>query len=313
MTGLTNPWSLVFLEGTPIVSERNSGRVLELLDDGTAREVGAVAGLDPGVAEGGLLGLALDGQGRLYAFSTGQDGNRIQRFTLRGRPGSLALGAPETVLDAIPAGRRHNGGRIAFGPDGMLYAGVGDNGTPDVAQDTASLAGKILRMTPDGDVPADNPFPDSYVYSYGHRNVQGLAWSADGTMFASEFGQDTWDELNIITPGGNYGWPVAEGTSDGEFVDPVQQWEPAEASPSGIAVVGDTIFVANLRGEVLRSVPVPDPSRSEEHYAGAVGRLRAVAEGPDGRLWLVTGNTGSFYGTPRAGDDRVVTVGLAPR
>ncbi len=310
VTGLANPWSVVFLGEAPLVSERNSGRVLEITAEGSVREVGTVGGLDPSVSEGGLLGLALDDAGRLYAFSTGVDGNRVQRFELDGRPGSLSLGEPETLIDGIPAGRTHNGGRIAFGPDGMLYAAVGDNDDREQAQEVDSLAGKILRMTPDGEVPADNPFPDSYVYSYGHRNVQGLAWAADGTMFASEFGQDTWDELNIIEPGANYGWPVAEGDSGGEYTDPVQQWTPAEASPSGIAIVGGTIMIANLRGEVLRTVPVARPAEHEDHYQGAVGRLRAVAEGPDGRLWMVTGNTGSYFGEPRDGDDRVATVAL---
>ena len=157
------------------------------------------------------------------------------------------------VLDGLPAAGNHNGGRIAFGPDGMLYAGAGDAAQGDRAQDLDSLGGKILRMTPDGGIPDDNPFAGSLVYSYGHRNVQGLAWTEDGTMFATEFGQDTWDELNIIEAGGNYGWPIVEGQGGGdEFIDPVQQWRPDAASPSGMAIIGGTIFIANLRGEVLR-------------------------------------------------------------
>lgn len=310
-TGLNSPWDVVFVHGAALISERDTGRIVELGDDGSTREVGAVPGVVH-AGEGGLLGLAVDGQARLYAYSTAQDGNRIQRFTLTGEPGSFAVGEAETILDRLPSAGNHNGGRIAFGPDGMLYAGVGDAGVRDRAQDPASLSGKILRMTPDGDIPADNPDPDSLVYTCGHRNVQGLAWTADGTMFASEFGQDTWDELNVIVPGGNYGWPVVEGAGGGgDFIDPVQQWNPDDASPSGIAVVGGTVFVANLRGEVLRSVPVAAPGTSTEHYSGAYGRLRAVVPAPDGTLWVLTNNTDG-RGVPRDGDDRLVSVDLAP-
>lgn len=311
--GLVTPWSVVFVGGAPVVSERDTGRLLEILADGTVREMGVVEDLRPDTAEGGLLGLAVDPDNRLYAYSNGTDGGRIQRFDVTGPPGALELGPPDTIVGGLPSGTFHNGGRIAFGPDGMLYLGVGDTGQRQQAQNLESLAGKILRLTRDGEVPADNPFPGSYVYSYGHRNVQGLAWAADGTMFASEFGQDTWDELNVIVAGGNYGWPIAEGGADSdEFVDPVQQWTPAEASPSGIAIVDGTIFVANLRGEVLRAVPVADPAQRADYYQSEFGRIRAVAQGPDGRLWFVTGNTGSRMGDPRAGDDRVLSVELDP-
>lgn len=308
-TGLDAPWSVAFLGSTPLISQRGTGEILELLDDGGTRAVGTVEGVSA-VGEAGLLGLAVDDQDRLYAYSTAADGNRVQRFDVAGEPGSLRLGDAETLIDGLPAAANHDGGRIAFGPDGMLYATVGDAGTGDAAQDRGSLAGKILRLTPDGEVPADNPFPGSPVYSYGHRNPQGIAWAADGTMFASEFGQDTWDELNVITPGANYGWPVVEGIAgDDRFVDPVQQWSPAEASPSGIAVVGDTILVANLRGEVLRSVPVADPSTSTEHHAGEYGRLRDVVPSPDGGLWVLTNNTDG-RGSPGPDDDRLLAVEL---
>src|SRR5690606_18897085 len=155
---------------------------------------------------------------------------------LQGSAGNLSLSAPRTLLDALPSASIHNGGRLAIGPDGMLYASVGDAGNPQQAQDLQQLGGKILRMAPDGSVPGDNPFENSHVYSSGHRNVQGLAWSDDGTMYASEFGQNTFDELNIIEAGGNYGWPETEGKSGGNrsYIDPIAQWSPSEASPSGI-------------------------------------------------------------------------------
>lgn len=164
-------------------------------------------------------------------------------------------------------------------------------------------------MTPDGGVPADNPFPGTLVFSYGHRNVQGIAWAADGTMFASEFGQNTGDELNIIEAGGNYGWPVVEGQADRDgFIAPVQQWGTDEASPSGIAVAVGTIYMANLRGQVLRSIPVADPSTSIEYF-GDYGRIRAVTVAPDGSLWFVTNNTDG-RGSAQPGDDRIVRVTL---
>ena len=309
--GLKSPWSVAFAGRHALVSERDTGQIREIASDGTTREVGTVAGVKHG-GEGGLLGLAIDDHKRLYAYSTGAAGSRIERYTLAGESGGFTLRDAETIVDKIPSASFHNGGRLAFGPDGMLYASVGDAGQSRNAQDLASFSGKILRMTPDGGVPADNPFPNSLVYSYGHRNVQGVSWAANGIMFASEFGQNTWDELNIITAGGNYGWPHAEGRGGGRsFIDPVQQWAPAVASPSGIAVVGGTVFIANLRGEVLRAVPVANPTTSVDYFKGSYGRIRAVTAAPDGTLWLVTGNTDG-RGSPRANDDRIVRVTLVP-
>jgi glucose/arabinose dehydrogenase len=309
---LGSPWSVVFVHGTPLVSERDTGHILELDRAGRTRVVGTIRGV---VHEGeaGVLGLAVDRRSRLYVYSTGPRGNRIERYELTGTPGSLALGAHRTILDGLPAADHHDGGRIAFGPDGMLYAGVGDAGRSADAQNPRSLSGKILRMTEDGGVPADNPFPGSLVYSYGHRNVQGLAWGGDGTMYATEFGQDTWDELNVIKPGGNYGWPTVEGivSGHGRFVNPVQQWRPEDASPSDLLAVGTTLFVADLRGEVLRTVPMADLSASADFYHGTYGRIRALAAAPDGTLWFVTDNTDG-RGRPGPHDDRVLSVRLTP-
>ncbi|WP_329609228.1 PQQ-dependent sugar dehydrogenase [Arthrobacter sp. ATA002] len=192
----------------------------------------------------------------------------------------------------------------------MLYATTGDAGNRGSAQDTASLSGKILRLTPDGAIPEDNPLPGSFVYSYGHRNPQGIAWDAEGTLYSSEFGQNTWDELNVITAGGNYGWPEVEGSAGrDEFIDPVQQWEPADASPSGIAVSGDSVFIANLRGEQLRGVPLADLRTSTRYLTGEHGRLRDVVSAPDGSLWVLTNNTDG-RGSPGPGDDRILRVSV---
>ena len=303
-SGFEAPWSIAFRDGTPLVGERDSARILELDEGGEAREVAVIDGAQP-AGEGGLLGLAVH-EDHLYVYFTAAGGNRIERYELSGEAGSLSLGAPETILEGIPSAGNHNGGRIAFGPDGMLYATAGDAGDRASAQDLGSLAGKILRMTPEGGVPADNPFPGSPVYSYGHRNPQGIAWAEDGTMYASEFGQDTWDELNVIEAGSNYGWPEAEGISNAAgYVDPVQQWAPADASPSGMAIAGDSIWIANLRGERLRQVPLDDPTASAEHWTGEHGRLRDVVVAPDGALWVVTNNTDG-RGDPAPGDDRIL-------
>lgn len=303
--GMEAPWSIAFRGETPLVSERDTARVLELDDRGNSREVATIAGVTP-MGEGGLLGIAVH-EGYLYAYFTASEENRIERYRLTGGPGSLGLGPVEKVLDGLPAAGFHNGGRIAFGPDGMLYVTAGDAGDSISAQDLDSLAGKILRMTPDGRVPVDNPFEGSLVYSYGHRNPQGLTWKGD-TLYASEFGQDTWDELNVIEPGGNYGWPEVEGIAgrDG-FVDPVQQWAPADASPSGIAIDGETLYIANLRGERLREVPLSDLATSTERFVGEYGRLRDVVTAPDGSLWVLTNNTDG-RGDPAAGDDRIIRV-----
>lgn len=307
-SGLAAPWSIAFHDDTALVSERDSGRILELGPTGALREVGTV----PDVAargEGGLLGIAVQ-EGWLYAYYTAADENRIARFELTGETGSLRLGTQEMVLDAIPAAATHNGGRIAFGPDGLLYVTTGDTNDRASAQDLESLAGKILRLNPDGSTPADNPFDDSPVYSYGHRNPQGIAWDEAGVMYSTEFGQDTWDELNIIEAGGNYGWPKVEGVATTEgFLDPVQQWTPGEASPSGMAITEESIFVANLRGERLREIPLEDLEDSTIRAIGDQGRLRDVVVAPDGSLWVLTNNTDG-RGDPAVDDDRILRISL---
>lgn len=173
----------------------------------------------------------------VYAYYTSDHDNRIVRFR---------LGGPEQpILTGLQRAQNHDGGRIAFGPDGMLYAGVGDARVSPNAQDLTKLNGKILRMRPDGSVPPDNPFPGSLVYSYGHRDVQGLAWDKAGRLWATEFGQNRFDEVNLIVPGANYGWPLIEGhgTGGGRFRDPLVTWTTAQASPSGAAIIGDTLYV----------------------------------------------------------------------
>jgi glucose/arabinose dehydrogenase len=215
------------------------------------------------------------------------------------------------VFRGIPKGFVHNGGRIAFGPDRMLYAGTGESGDTGLSQDKDSLGGKILRLTPEGEPAPGNPFPDSPVYSYGHRNVQGLAWDARQRLFAAEFGQDTWDELNAIRPGDNYGWPEAEGRSDDSGLhDPLAQWGTDEASPSGIALVGGSVWMAGLRGERLWRVPLKGTEAAADPQAflkGRYGRLRTVVAAGSDRLWLTTSNTDG-RGDVKDGDDRILEL-----
>jgi glucose/arabinose dehydrogenase len=312
--GLSIPWSVIPLDGGgALISERDNARILELTGSGDVREVGPVPGVRPG-GEGGLLGIALLGEpgdpdAWLYAHFTSGPDNRVVRMPLTGQPGSLAIGEPEVLLTGLVAAGTHNGGRIKFGPDGMLYVTVGDAQMRDRAQDPEALAGKILRITPEGDVPPDNPFDGSPVWSYGHRNPQGIAWDEAGRLWASEFGQNTWDELNLIEPGQNYGWPVVEGMGGGDdFVDPVFQWSTDEASPSGLAWGGGTLFLAALRGERVWSVDGADGADGEPDarpwFAGEFGRIRDVVIAPDGSLWFLTNDTG---------DDRLLRVELAPR
>jgi glucose/arabinose dehydrogenase len=305
-SGLQIPWSIAFYGGTPLISERGTARIQAVSANGALTAIATIAGVG-GSGEGGLLGIAVR-DNYLYAYFTAGSENRIERYALTGSATATRLGAAQTLLSGIPAGSNHNGGRLAFGPDGMLYASTGDAGTTSRAQDLNSLGGKILRLTPDGRVPADNPFIGSYVYSYGHRNVQGLAWASDGSMYASEFGQNTWDELNQIKAGGNYGWPVVEGKAgNSNYIDPLQQWATSVASPSGIAISGGNIYIANLRGERLRKVPLTATATSTEFYTGQYGRLRDVVAAPDGRLYLLTNNTDG-RGTPEAGDDRLLSA-----
>ncbi len=195
----------------------------------------------------------------------------------------------------------------------MLYAGTGETGDTGLAQDKASPAGKILRMTPDGEPVHGNPEGDSLVYSYGHRNVQGLAWDSGKRLWASEFGQNTWDELNLIEPGKNYGWPDVEGKEGASgFVDPVAQWKTSEASPSGIAYAEGSIWMAGLRGERLWRIPLSGKAdeplaRPQAFLEGKYGRLRTVLAAGGDKLWLVTSNTDG-RGTAKPGDDRILLL-----
>jgi glucose/arabinose dehydrogenase len=308
-TGLDVPWGIAFLPGgDALVSERQTGRVLRLAPDGRRkRVVMRVPGVDTDSGEGGLLGLAVSPSYRrdrwVYAYFTSAGDNRIVRFRLGGRV--------DPVLTGLRRGFVHDGGRIGFGPDGKLYAAVGEAGEAPLAQDLDSLNGKILRMNLDGSVPSGNPFR-SLVWSWGHRNVEGLAWDSRGRLWATEFGESRFDELNLIRRGRNYGWPEVEGrgsTQGGRFTNPVVTWSTSEASPSGAAIVRQTMFVGALQGEDLLRVALDGARASKRSplLRGRYGRIRTVVRAPDGSLWVTTSNRDG-RGSPRRGDDRIVRI-----
>jgi len=304
------PWAIAFLPGgDALVTERDSARLLRVTPQGRVSTVGTVPGVEPS-GEGGLLGVAVSrsfGRDRLVYlyFSTATD-NRIVRF----RYLDGGIGPLDPVVTGIPRAAVHNGGRLAFGPDGMLWAGTGEHAEPGLSQDRTSLGGKILRMTPDGGPAPGNPF-GTLVWSYGHRNVQGLAWDETGRLYATEFGQSRSDEVNLIEKGHNYGWPVVEGAGGGkEYTEPEVTWTTDQASPSGAAVAAGSLWVAALRGERLWQVPLDRtgaPGPPAAHFTGEYGRLREIVRAPDGSLWFTTSNRDG-RGQPGPGDDKILVM-----
>ncbi|MEO3761057.1 PQQ-dependent sugar dehydrogenase [Mycobacterium sp. B14F4] len=303
-TNLDVPWGIAFLtDGSALIAERDSGAIQHLSRPGVVNNVGTVAGV-VARGEGGLLGLATAGQ-TVFAYITTAQDNRVVTMRFDG----ASLSEPSAILTGIPAGSIHDGGRIAFGPDGKLYITTGESGNPGLAQDRSSLGGKILRINADGSIPSDNPDPASPVWSFGHRNIQGLAWDSAGRLWVTEYGANRLDEINLIQPGGNYGWPMAEGRADTSgLIDPVIQWPVDQASPSGLAYFGGSLWVACLRGQRLYRVPVgADGSLAEPAalFVGQYGRLRTVAAAPDGAVWFTTSNRDG-RGSPRDGDDKIL-------
>lgn len=305
-SGLDIPWGLAFLpNGNALLAERGSALVYRVSRSVGKKVVGTVKNVRP-AGEGGLLGLALHpafpSNRWLYAYITTANDNRVVRMQYV----DGGLTGQRVVVAGIPKSTIHNGGRLRFGPTGHLFVATGDAGDSDNAQSMRSLGGKILRLTDTGDVPGDNPFPGSPVWTLGHRNVQGLSFDGRGRLWATELGQQTRDELNRVVKGQNYGWPEVEGGDGpgGEFHDPVATWRPTSTcSPSGLAVVGNHGWVGALAGHSLYRVTLSGPSKGKKKrfLHDTFGRIRTVEPAPDGSLWITTSN---------GSGDRVIRVKL---
>lgn len=306
-TGLGVPWGIdFFADGAALVSERDSGRVLRVRRGGQVDVLGTVAAVPS--SEGGLLGVALaPDEASVYAYYSTARANQVVRFPFDGS----TLGAEQLLLTGIPMAGIHNGGQVRFGPDGLLYVATGDASNRADAQDPTSLAGKILRLTADGKPAPGNAWGNA-VYTIGHRNVQGLAWDDQGRLWASEFGQNTWDELNRIESGRNYGWPQVEGAGSAPgMTDPARTWSPADASPSGLAWWRGSLWMASLRGNTLWQIPVDRDGNTAQPVArwkGEYGRFRAVGAADDAGPLLVGTSNKDGRGTSRRGDDRLLTI-----
>jgi glucose/arabinose dehydrogenase len=308
-TGWTIPWGTYWMPDgqSALVTERDDFRVWKLTKSGTRTQVGTVPNAVTTNGEGGLLGVAVDPKWEtdhfVYFMHTASEGNRVVRMTYDG----TKLGDYKVLLQGIKKNRYHNGGRLAFGPEGYLYVSTGEAQQPDLAQDKNSLNGKILRMTTDGKPAPGNPF-GTYVYSYGHRNPQGLAFDRNGRLWEAEFGNSSKDELNLIKPGANYGWPTCEGSCDvAGMTNPKATWNVSEASPSGIAIARNVIYMASLRGERLWRVPINGDTESvgtpSAYYVGTYGRLRTVTKVPGAdQLWLSTTNCDNNGGAADGSD-----------
>jgi glucose/arabinose dehydrogenase len=305
---LEAPWGLTFLpDGSGVFTERDSRTIYTITTGGVVEEAQVVEQAYSR-GEGGLMGIAASPKyatdRTLFIYYTTENDNRIAKLTLGSDPVPIVTGIPVSGI--------HNGGRLAFGPDGFLYAGTGDASEDGRSQDLKSLGGKILRMTADGKPAPGNPFPNSLVWSFGHRNVQGLAWDAQKRLYATEFGQEEWDEVNLILPGKNYGWPAVEGkATNPKFVNPLVVWTPDEASPSGAAIAGPVLVAAALKGQRLWVVPLDGKGgvtgQPRSILQGRFGRLRHVARAPDGTLWVLTSNRDG-RGEPAAEDDRIIRI-----
>lgn len=315
--GLVIPWSLDFLPDGRIVFTERPGRVRIIDQKGRLLpEPILILGDVAAVGEGGLLGIAVHPKffenSFIYLYYTASQGdgtivNRVARYRFFEERLVLSM----VIIDRIPAAENHDGGRIAFGPDEMLYITTGDAGVKDNAQNVRSLAGKILRVQDNGAIPTDNPFSGSPVWSYGHRNPQGIAWDRFGKLWATEHGQSAKDEINIIIPGQNYGWPTGSGDEvPSGTTAPVRHSADATWAPSGAAILGDALLFAGLRGQELYALTLTKDGVEGElrsYFGKKFGRIRSVSIGPDGFLYLLTSNRDG-RGIPKQEDDQIIRI-----
>ena len=300
------PWEIAFFkDGSFLFTERTTGNVYHYKTD--LRKIAKINSYP--IGEGGLLGIAVDPdfeQNRFvyvyYTYESVSALNRVSRFVYEEQ-----LKDETILIDAIPGASYHDGGRLEFGPDNLLYITTGDAGQPRLAQDLSSPAGKILRINTDSSIPKDNPFPNSPVYSYGHRNPQGIAWYK-GTMISPEHGPNKNDEINIITPGTNYGWPLVECDEHAGYTAPIRCFADWTLAPGG-ATFDDkgNLYVAGLRGAQIRKFVIKEKAIvSEEVFIENLGRLREVKY-HDGYLYLTTSNQDG-RGIPRIAGDKIIRI-----
>jgi glucose/arabinose dehydrogenase len=333
-SNLEVPWALDFApDGRLFVTER-SGRIRVITDGALDPEPWATLDVDQ-VNEGGLLGLAVHPQFPaepwIYVCYTTRIGGVTSNLVTRVRQTDGGGIDEELLVGAIPGSSIHDGCRLKFGPDGMLYASTGDASSRQLAQDLDSLAGKILRLRPDGGIPADNPFgPGSYIYSYGHRNPQGLAFRpTDGRLFSTEHGPSgeaglrAYDEVNVIEAGANYGWPEVVGAPGlVGFVDPLTTYPGVAVPPSGATFYSSDVipswngnfFFTSLGAQHLQRIILDQcdrPAAIERLFVEGFGRLREAIQGPDGYLYVATSNRDG-RAQPRPGDDRILQIVPAP-
>jgi glucose/arabinose dehydrogenase len=305
------PWAITKHKDTFYITERN-GTIARISGGNFSRETVHLNKAVLHYGEGGLLGLALhpnfEENQLAFAYHTYGTTEDVKNRLILLKYENGAWKEERALLEDIPGAIYHNGGRIAIGPDNMLYVTVGDATIPEEAQNPASLSGSILRMELDGSMPKDNPFPDSYVYSYGHRNPQGLTWNnTDGTLYESEHGPSARDEINIIEAGKNYGWPVISGTEEKSGMEtPLFQSGTNTWAPSGMVYYDGSLFVASLRGEMIRKFELE--SKKEYPLVENFGRIRDVLLDGD-TLYAVTNNTDG-RGNPIPTDDRLIKIPL---
>lgn len=312
--GLDIPWEIVWLPGGDMLVTQRTGSLMRIGEDQQAIPVEGVEH----VGEGGLLGMALHPEfsenSFVYLYLTTETLNGLQNRVERYRLEGITLSGREIIFEGIPGARFHDGGRIAFGPDGYLYVTTGDAGNEQAAQDTSGVAGKILRITDTGGIPADNPFGNA-VYSYGHRNPQGLAWDDTGRLWATEHGRSGvasgFDEVNLIIRGGNYGWPEIQGNETAAGMIPPAAHSGADVTwaPGGAVFLDGSLWFAGLRGESLYEAVIRGDQVESvtPHLTSEYGRLRSVSVGPDGALYVLTSNQDG-RGRPQEGDDKVIRI-----
>lgn len=310
LDNLDIPWEIAFISTEEFLVSQRPGTLLHV-KNGQIETIN-ITDVEH-IGEGGLLGMALDPQfdenNYVYLYFTVDDSNGITNTVLRYTFEGTALTDEYTVLDNIPGARTHNGGRIAFGPDGYLYITTGDAQEVNLSQDIDSLAGKILRVTAKGDIPEDNPFGTD-VYSYGHRNPQGIMWDSEGNLWSTEHGPTARDELNLILPGENYGWPeiIGDEEQEGMLTPVLHSGNNYTWAPSGGVYWDGSIFFGGLRGSAVYEARLGENNEVSEfliHFEGEFGRVRNVQLGPDGMMYLLTNNTDG-RGTPEESDDRII-------